>query len=165
MAFADHLLHCGHTFRDLEQRGKALFCRFGCNDQPRQSNAVAGILEARKGNKYGAVKTEVDGIVFDSKAEASAYGILKIEQMAGRCYLICLQPVFKFPDGTKYIGDFLVLWEDERGLQCIDVKGHTPASFVIKARLMKHHYPDVPLSLWNAMGPKPPKIRKPRRKK
>jgi len=38
---------------------------------------LEGQKVARKGNKYGAIRTELDGYVFDSKAEARRYIQLK----------------------------------------------------------------------------------------
>lgn len=46
-------------------------------------------------SKYGAVKTLVDGIKFDSKAEARRYYELKLLQQAGEITELELQP--KFP--------------------------------------------------------------------
>jgi len=61
-------------------------------------------------NKYHAARTEVDGIVFASKAEAARYCELKLLQGAGEITGLELQP--KFPlivNGKKvatYIADF-----------------------------------------------------------
>lgn len=38
---------------------------------------------AKRRNKYNAVRTEVDGIKFDSKAEAKQYGELRVREMNG----------------------------------------------------------------------------------
>lgn len=45
-------------------------------------------------NKYGAKKTEVDGHVFDSKAEALRYSVLKIRQDLGQIKDLELQPAY-----------------------------------------------------------------------
>jgi hypothetical protein len=47
-----------------------------------------------KGHKYGAVRTEVDGVTFASKAEANRYAELKLLQKAGKIESLELQPVF-----------------------------------------------------------------------
>lgn len=63
-----------------------------------------------KVNKYKNIKTEVDGIMFDSKKEAKRYGELKLLEKAGAIRGLKLQP--KLPievNGIKvctYIGDF-----------------------------------------------------------
>ena len=43
-------------------------------------------------NKFGAKRTELDGIMFDSKAEASRYATLKIIQKAGEISDLKCQP-------------------------------------------------------------------------
>jgi hypothetical protein len=40
-------------------------------------------FQARKRSKYGAVKTTVDGYVFDSKREAARYAELRLRERAG----------------------------------------------------------------------------------
>ena len=64
--------------------------------------------EPPKRNKYGAVRTEEDGITFDSKHEAMVWRQLKLE--AGeRCYKgIARQVTFFLPGGVKYVADFVV---------------------------------------------------------
>lgn len=52
-------------------------------------------------NKYGAVKTTVNGIVFDSKAEAGFYEYLLAEQKLGRIEKIELQKKFTLYSGIK----------------------------------------------------------------
>lgn len=44
--------------------------------------------------KYGNKKTEVDGFVFDSKAEANHYLELKLREHAGEIFALELQPSF-----------------------------------------------------------------------
>lgn len=48
----------------------------------------------KKRSKFGAVKTVVDGITFDSKAEAARYGELKLLEKAGHIRGLELQPKF-----------------------------------------------------------------------
>lgn len=63
-----------------------------------------------KRNKYGAVKTVVDGITFDSKLEARQYAELKLREKAGEITALRYQTPFTLTvDGTaigKYIADF-----------------------------------------------------------
>lgn len=76
-------------------------------------------------NKYRARKTSVDGITFDSQAEAFRYGSLKLLEKAGDISGLKLQPEYAFMEGGKkafrYTADFQYL----RGNQVIieDVKG------------------------------------------
>ena len=45
--------------------------------------------------KYGNTKVKVDGITFDSKAEARRYGELKLLERAGEITSMELQPTFR----------------------------------------------------------------------
>jgi len=47
-------------------------------------------------NKFGAVKTTVDGITFDSRAEASRFAVLRAMQRAKIISGLELQPEFPF---------------------------------------------------------------------
>lgn len=98
-------------------------------------------------SKYGAIKTTVDGIKFDSRAEAVRYTDLKIKQVAGAIKDLQLQPTFilaesvKF-DGAKrakpalrYVGDFSYIENGKRIVE--DVKGMETPAFKIKRHLMK----------------------------
>lgn len=64
----------------------------------------------KKPSKYGAKKTEVDGYVFDSRAEASHYSELKMREKAGEIFDLELQPRFECKVSNKlictYIADF-----------------------------------------------------------
>lgn len=89
-------------------------------------------------NKYHNRKTVVDGIVFDSKAEASRYGTLKLFSQAGLITDLQLQvPFLIVVNGQKickYIADFVYT---EEGRQVVeDVKGVRTREYVIKRKLM-----------------------------
>ena len=45
-------------------------------------------------NKYRNIKTEIDGIVFDSRKEANRYAELKLLEKAKQIYTLKLQPSF-----------------------------------------------------------------------
>ena len=87
-------------------------------------------------NKYRAIKTELDGITFDSRREASRYAELKMMQQQGVIERLELQPVYPLtfngrPVGRKrkYIADFRY-WCNARQRHVVeDVKGFdTPVS-------------------------------------
>jgi len=98
----------------------------------------------RSGNKYGAKKTWVDDIKFDSKREANRYIYLKNAVAAGEISDLELQPRYNliindrpvllrskgYPNGRKcyYKADFR--YKDADGITIIeDVKGmDTPAA-------------------------------------
>ena len=94
-----------------------------------------------KRSKYGAIKTEVDGIKFDSKHEASRYKELRLLEQAGEITNLRLQvPYILFPEdehgrALKYIADFV--YNDDTGTLVVeDAKGHPTDVYKIKRRLM-----------------------------
>lgn len=89
------------------------------------------LLKPRR-NKYNAVKTVVDGITFDSKAEAARWSVLRLLEKAGA--IRNLERQIKFPlevstpdSGPKVIGNYyadFVYWDNEKQTTVIeDVKG------------------------------------------
>jgi len=100
-------------------------------------------------NKYNAVKTVVDGITFDSKAEARRYSELKLLEAAGEITHLELQPRFpifidgqdvKFPNGRTltYVADFR--YYDKTGRVVEDCKGFKTPVYKIKKALVEHIY-------------------------
>lgn len=91
-------------------------------------------------NKYHNVKTEIDGLKFDSKAEAKYYGVLKMRKLAGEIDSFDCQVRFDlivngFNSGF-YKADFVTYKNGER-LEVIDVKGVATQVFRLKKKLMK----------------------------
>lgn len=85
---------------------------------------------AKSGSKFHNVRTETDGILFDSKAEADRYWQLKILHRVGRITELVLQPEFPITVNgitvAKYIADFE--YTDEDGRRVIeDVKSPVTA--------------------------------------
>jgi len=93
-----------------------------------------------KSSKYRNVKTEVDGITFDSKAEAQRYSELKLLAAADEIIGFGLQPSFTLPGGIRYRPDFIVCSEDGT-VWVEDVKGVETAGFKLKKKLWDEHYP------------------------
>lgn len=96
-------------------------------------------------NKYGARRTEVDGISFASMAEANRYKELKFLERHGRIRNLELQPRFPLEvNGIKvctYIGDFRyeLASSDRKGAWTKiveDVKGVCTREFQLKAKLL-----------------------------
>jgi len=54
--------------------------------------------------KFGAVKQQIDGIVFASKAEAKRYQALKLLEGAGHITKLELQPTYVLAPGVKFTG-------------------------------------------------------------
>ncbi|WP_353856457.1 DUF1064 domain-containing protein [Bacillus sp. Bos-x628] len=106
-------------------------------------------------NKYGARKTVVDGITFDSRAEAKYYQQLKWLKKAKQIKDFALQPryllqeAFKKNDKTfrkiEYIADFEITNLDGTK-EIIDIKGVETKEFAIKRKLYERKY-ETPLKV------------------
>lgn len=95
-------------------------------------------LSKGSGNKYGAVKVEVDGIKFDSKREAKRYQDLRILERAGRIESLELKPRYELVvNGVKigrYTADFRYL--EARKLVVEDSKGDASRDYPLRKKLM-----------------------------
>ena len=115
----------------------------------------------RKPHKYGAKKTTVDGITFDSKREAERYVELKALQRYGQIEKLVMQPAFVLqepfvrPNGQKvraikYVADFQYI--ERKGLDrwfsvVEDVKGVETPVFKLKRKLFWAEYPNTELRI------------------
>jgi len=90
-------------------------------------------------SKYKNIKTEVDGILFDSKGEANRYVDLKLAQQAGKISSLKTQVPFKMRINgmliCTYIADFVYKKDGQH--VCEDFKGVLTDVFKLKAKLMK----------------------------
>lgn len=91
---------------------------------------------AKKKNKFGAVRKEVDGINFDSTGESTRYGQLIIMYKAGLISKPILQYEFMLPGGVKYICDFLYLDYELKDFVVEDFKGHRTQGYIDKKKQM-----------------------------
>lgn len=107
----------------------------------------AQLTKAGKPHKFNAVRTEVDGISFDSKAEAHYYAQLRMLEKAGEIEGLELQP--KFPivvNGVKvctYIADFryrVVKGKSASLTVVADKKGVRTPVYNLKKKLVKAIY-------------------------
>lgn len=101
------------------------------------------------GQKYGNIKTEVDGVKFDSRAEARRWADLLLLQRAGEIRDLQRQVEFELvpkqarPSGgierpVAYVADFTYI-DSKTGRQVVeDVKGASPDVWIIKRKLMLH---------------------------
>ena len=94
-------------------------------------------------HKYNAVPTELDGIKFDSKAEARRYGELELMKIAGEIDWFQRQPSFLLPGNIRYRPDFIVGKDNQIWLE--DVKGMETQVFKIKKKQMAECYPSLEL--------------------
>lgn len=103
------------------------------------------VKAARSKQKYGNQRIEIDGIAFDSKAEARYWRHLVLREKAREVSNIRRQVVFELAPAVviggrkrpplRYIADFVY---DEAGQTIVaDVKGVAPDSYRIKRHLMK----------------------------
>lgn len=99
-----------------------------------------------RGNKYHNQPITVDGIRFASVKESRYYCQLRLLKKAGRIKEIKCQPRFKMPCGVTFVADFDVLWDDGRR-EIFEVKGMPLPSWKNKAKMFKHHYPDLKLTV------------------
>jgi hypothetical protein len=96
----------------------------------------------KTGAKFGNVWTEVDGIKFQSKAEANYYGKLKILLRAGKIKDFKRQVVYRIVVNSVFICsyrcDFLIFYNNGTH-SIIDVKGEATENlyvFQIKKKLL-----------------------------
>ena len=96
-------------------------------------------------SKYKAVKTEVDGITFDSKREAARYMELMLMQRAGEIKRLELQPKYDcIVNGNKictYRADFRYSTNENSIVE--DVKGMKTPVYKLKKKLVEALYPGV----------------------
>lgn len=97
--------------------------------------------------KYGNKKTEVDGIKFDSKAEANRYEKLKALEKSGVIKGLELQKTYKLckgrwnngkPFSISYKADFVYSLDGDIIVE--DVKGFRTEAYQLKKKLMKAVY-------------------------
>ena len=108
----------------------------------------------KKSSKFGAKKTMVDGITFDSKWESERYGQLKAMERGGIVTDLELQVKYDIVINDikicKYIADFVYKEESPDGkIKEIveDAKGFETPEFKLKKKLMKAvHGIDIYLS-------------------
>lgn len=110
-----------------------------------------------KPHKFNAVRTEVDGYKFPSKAEAKRYGELKALEEAGKISELILQPRYELASKSRcptcgqalrkmeYVADFAYT---EDGRQVVeDVKGVETPTFKLKRHLFLRLYRDTDLRI------------------
>ena len=108
-------------------------------------------------NKYHARKTVVNGITFDSGAEARDYQALKIAEQVGAISDLELQPVYllqaAFLDAQgrrhraiTYRADFRFK-RDGRTIVA-DRKGHQTQAYKLKAKMFRAKYPEIDFQEW-----------------
>ena len=95
-------------------------------------------------NKYGAIRTTVDGITFDSKAEAQRYVELKLMEKVGLVASIRVHP--RFPIIVNHIKvcsvilDFSYYYLEDKLVVHEDIKGKDNALSRLKRKLVEAYW-------------------------
>ena len=119
----------------------------------RMSAAEYRAQKKPKRSKYRAVKTVVDGITFDSRAEANYYQLLKEWERRGEISDVQLQVPFPLTAGKgmligTYRADFVFMDSASGERRVVDVKGfdtplskwkrkHVRAQYGVKVEIVK----------------------------
>ncbi|UPS09899.1 DUF1064 domain-containing protein [Lactococcus lactis] len=107
-------------------------------------------FQQTKKSKYGAKKTTVDGIVFDSKAESIYYLQHKNDKRMTMQEKFVLMDKFrlngKLYREIAYKADFVFRNENNEILKVVDVKGVLTTEFKIKAKLFANRY-GIPITI------------------
>lgn len=107
----------------------------------------------RPKNKYNAVKTEINGIAFDSKKEADYYSNLLLLKKAGIVESFVMQKDFTLQDAftrengerikaTRYRADFVVRYKNGHE-EVVDVKGMKTRVYINKKKMLLKKYPNI----------------------
>ena len=130
----------------------------------RSGQAVPHEFAKVDASKYNARRKEVDGHLFDSTIEATAYSIINLWEKAGEILNLELQPSFVLHDGfrdaqgvwrrpIKYVADFQYQTQTSNRLMAatvvVDVKGMPTPAFLMKAKMFRAKWPDTDLQIWN----------------
>lgn len=98
-------------------------------------------------SKYKNVKTEVDGITFDSKKEARRYAELKLLEKAGAIRGLELQPrIPLIVNGTKigtYVGDFQYIENNEQVIEDVKSTATKTPVYRLKKKILETYQPPI----------------------
>ncbi len=103
-------------------------------------------------SKYNSRKTVIDGISFDSQAEADYYCQLKLLARAGKIDGFCRQARFIITEGkdgekgTEYVTNFVVFYPNG-SYRIVDVKGVKTDVFKLKIKCLREKYPKLKIEL------------------
>ena len=115
-------------------------------------------------HKFNAQRTDVNGIWFDSKLEASTYQMIKLREKAGDLILEqCQDTIYLTEARVIYKPDFRCRYPDRDEQFWIEAKGFETPEWRIKLKLWRHYGPGD-LEIWNGswQNPKLKEIVKPK---
>ena len=91
-------------------------------------------------HKFNAVRTEVDGVKFSSKKEASYYQTLCLRRKAGEVLFFLRQVPFHLPGGVRYVVDFQEFHADGT-VHFVEIKGFDTPMGKFKRKMVEDLYP------------------------
>ncbi len=98
-------------------------------------------MKAPRQNKFGAVRTVLDGITFASRREAAYYAELKLRERIGEVSAVEMQPRYALTIKGQLIGTYkpdFRFWDNLQGRErVVDVKGVITREFQRTKRLMR----------------------------
>lgn len=114
----------------------------------------------RKRNKFGAIKTVVDGITFPSKLEANRYKELRLLELSGAIAKLKRQVRFDIVVNQALICYYLADFTYSENEKCIvdESKGKETAVWRLKKKLFQACYPHLELRM-NGLRVKPTRKR------
>ena len=110
------------------------------------------ISESEKPNKYRSKACKIDGITFQSTAEANYYYKLRMLVKAKKIAGFCRQPRFVITEGddnthcVEYVADFIEFHNDGT-YRIVDVKGIQTPVFKLKMKSLHEKYPTIKIKL------------------
>lgn len=109
----------------------------------RQDAIALGIPGVTRPNKFHAVRCELDGFTFDSKAERDRYALLALAQRAGTISHLSVHRKFPITLSGKLVGYYEADFDYRHGGNFIveDVKGHRTALYMFKKKCFAAQYP------------------------
>jgi hypothetical protein len=103
-----------------------------------EPKAAQATKRGGRNGKYGNVKTEADGMTFDSKREARRWMTLRMEELAGTIQKLERQVVYPLVVNGLHICDYRAdhVYERDGAVVVEDSKGYRTQEFKLKAKLM-----------------------------
>lgn len=94
----------------------------------------------RPRHKFNNIRTEADGIKFQSRKEAKFYENLKLRRLAGEIVFFLRQVPLHLAGGVRYVVDFLT-FNSDGSVHFVDVKGMRTALYIAKKKMVEAEYP------------------------
>jgi len=106
----------------------------------RLTDKIFVMLRPQIKHKFRAKPTELNGVRYDSKLEASYAAKLELAKKSGELLFYLRQVPIDLPGNTKYRVDFLEFWADGN-VYFVDCKGYETETFRLKLRQVTELYP------------------------